>query len=427
MFGSSRLIALWLIAAAVGPAQELQTYAARVERNLKQNIIPFWVPRSIDTRHGGYLVGFAEDGEPSGKTDKMIVTQARMLWFFSRLAREGYDSPKMLTAADTGWRFLQEKMLDKKNGGYYWEVDVTGDRHLMPDKHLYGQSFALYGLSEYAMASKKSEVLRAADALFEVLERKAHDPTYGGYQESFGEDWTLLTSGESYMGPVRYKLMNTHLHLLESVTAYYRASHSPLALQRLLELIQIESNAVVRKNVMGCTDKYERNWTPDVSGNYARVSYGHDLENIWLLIDASNAAQLSPYPLLDLFKAIFANAQEYGFDDRDGGFFESGAFRSKADGTDKVWWVQAEACVSALYMYRLTQNTMYLKVFAKTYDFVDKSQTDWSHGEWWATVRNCRKIGEKGQIWKAAYHNGRAMLECFALLKELEKQTGNAR
>ncbi len=406
--------------AAQGP--QAQAYAAKVERNLQQNIIPFWLSRCVDKKNGGYLIDFDEQGNPSGKTDKMIVTQARMLWFFSRMAREGYQPEKMLSAADVGFRFLRDKMLDKKNGGFYWEVDVTGDHHLLPDKHLYGQSFGLYGLSEYALATKKPEALALATAVFQTLETKAHDQQYGGYMESFSEDWTPLRTGSSYMGPVEYKLMNTHLHLLESVTAYYRASRSPLALQRLMELIQIESNAVVRKGISGCTDKYRRNWEPDISNGYARISYGHDLENIWLLIDACKAANLSPYPLLDLFRAVFANAQKYGFDQQQGGFFESGPFLQAADKTDKVWWVEAEACVSALYMYRLTRDSMYWDVFAKSYDFVDQHQTDWKNGEWWETVRNGKGIGAKAQIWKAGYHNGRAMLECLAILRELPPQ-----
>ncbi len=411
--------ALVLLVSRPAPAQQAGGYVAKLQHNLEGNIIPFWLSRCVDERHGGYLIDFDEHGKPSGKTDKMIVTQARMLWFFSRLAREGYQPEKTLNAADTGFRFLRDKMLDKKNGGFFWDVDVTGDRHLLPNKHLYGQSFGLYALSEYAIATKKPEALELATAVFQTLELKAHDRQYGGYLESFSEDWTLLRTGNSYMGPVEYKLMNTHLHLLESVTAYYRASRSPLALQRLVELIQIESNAVVRKGLSGCTDKYRRNWEPDISDGYARISYGHDLENIWLLVDACKAANLSPYPLLDLFRATFANAQKYGFDRQNGGFFESGPFLQEADKTDKVWWVEAEACVSALYMYRLTHDPMYWNVFAKTYDFIDQYQTDWTNGDWWETVRDGKGIGAKAHIWKAAYHNGRAMLECLAILREL--------
>ena len=120
--------------------------------------------------------------------------------------------------------------------------------------------------------------------------------------------------------------MNTHLHLLEAMTTFYRASKLPLARERLLELIAIQSNAVVRKGLGACTDKYKRNWEPVLTGNYARVSYGHDLENIWLLNDACDAAGISNYPLLDLYRALFDYALKYGYDEDQGGFFYYCAF-----------------------------------------------------------------------------------------------------
>ena len=249
------------------PAAE---YAAKVKRNLDTNIVPFWTSRCLDRQNGGYIINFDETGKSNGKTEKMIVTQARMVWLFSHLAREGRNPAAMLENAALGYRFLRDKMWDKANGGFYWEVDATGTKHLLADKNLYGQSFALYGLSEYAMASKSPDALQLATRLFDVLEAKSHDARYGGYRESFGERWNLLTSGESYMGPVEFKLMNTHLHLLESMTAYYRASHSSKAYTRLMELISIESNAVIRKPLSGCTDKYKCNWQPILDEQYLR-------------------------------------------------------------------------------------------------------------------------------------------------------------
>ena len=47
-----------------------------------------------------------------------------------------------------GYRFLKEKMWDAKNGGFYWEVDASGNQKLKSRKHLYGQAFGLYALSE---------------------------------------------------------------------------------------------------------------------------------------------------------------------------------------------------------------------------------------------------------------------------------------
>jgi mannobiose 2-epimerase len=409
------LLATQLWAATPPPA----SFVGEMERAVKENLVPFWYPRSLDRTNGGYLINFKMDGSPNGRTNKMIVTQARNVWLFSRLARSGYAPKKeMLEAADLGYRFLRERMWDKKNGGFYWETDATGTKVLNPVKHLYGQSFALYGLSEYAIASGRKDVLEFATRVFDLMEAKAHDREFGGYLETFNADWTPYkdTKGAP-MGDPSFKLMNTHLHLMEAVSTFYRASKSPTARERLVELVDIQSNAVVRKPLTACTDKYDRKWTPLLQGEFSRVSYGHDIENVWLLMDAKDALGGSSWPLMDLFRDLFAYSLKYGYDEQ-GGFFDSGPFNQPADRRTKVWWVEAEAMVSALRMYRMTGESKYLDVFNKTWAWNRDHQIDWKQGEWFASVSPDGKVsGEKGQAWKAGYHNGRALLECLEILK----------
>lgn len=424
--GSLLTLTIVLTMTAVVSAQSLddlsRTYTPKLEKILTENIASFWYTKSLDRENGGYIINFGPQGEPKGPGTKMIVTQARTVWLFSRLARAGYRRNECLQAADHGYRFLKEKMWDPKNGGFYWEVDATGTKILKGKKHLYGQSFALYALSEYALASGRKDVLNDAIKFFNLLEAKSHDKTYGGYVEFFNEDWTTPAPGEPvYMGggDSTLKLMNTHLHLLEAMTTFYRVSKLPLAKERLIELIGIESSSVVRKQLGACTDKYDRNWAPRLEGDYARVSYGHDLENIWLLIDACKAAGISEYPYLDLYRTLFEYSLKYGYDAEKGGFFYYGAFNQPASNLEKSWWVQSEALVSALYMYRLTQDPKYLKVFTQTFEFVDKYQIDWKNGEWHDTVLPDGSVrGNKAQPWKAGYHNGRAMIECLMLLNQ---------
>ena len=409
-------------ATAVGSteAEMAGRYIPRLEKILTENIAPFWYEKSLDRDRGGYIVSFDSQGRLKEPVTKMIVTQARTLWLFSRLARAGYRRKEHLDAAELGYEFLTEKMWDRANGGFYWEVDVTGDRQLKPRKHLYGQSFGLYALSEYYLASGKKEALDFAVRFFNLLEAKAHDKTCGGYVEFFNPDWTAPPAGEStYLGdPVGFKLMNTHLHLLEALTTFYRASKLPLARERLLELIHIQSNTVVRKDLGGCTDKYERDWTPRLDGNYARVSYGHDIENIWLLMDACDAAGVSNYPFRDLYETLFDYSLKYGYDRDKGGFYYTGPFNEPADNRDKSWWVQAEVIVSALHMYRHTKDPKYLSVFEKTFELIDTKLVDRAHGEWHAGIAPTgQPYGDKANPWKGGYHNGRAMIECIRILK----------
>ncbi|MBI4891075.1 MAG: AGE family epimerase/isomerase [Acidobacteria bacterium] len=423
-----RVLGLVLLSAAPLFAQAPLPSAIvpEMEKVLNGNIVAFWYPKTIDAKYGGYTLNHGPNGEWKGDAPKMIVTQARMVWLFARLARAGHgDRARMLQAADHGYRFLMDKMWDPVHGGFYWGVDATGGKPERPKKNLYGQSFALYALSEFAMASGRRDVLDRATGLFRLLEQKSHDSLYGGYREQFNADWTPTPPGEiGSMGVAGdVKLMNTHLHLLEALTTFYRASKLPLARERLLELITIESNTVFRKDVGSCSDQYKLDWTPILQGAGARSSYGHDLENIWLLVDAASAAGVPVAPYLDLFRHNFAYSMKYGWDSQAGGFWYWGPFGAPAAGLTKSWWVQAEALVSALTMYQLTSDPQYWEVFLKTWEFVKRYQVDWQSGEWWSEVdANLKPSGGKANEWKAGYHNGRAMLECIALLKGMKSK-----
>ncbi|MDI6451391.1 AGE family epimerase/isomerase [Anaerobaca lacustris] len=423
-----------LVLAVLSPAGPLRAaddgaaladkYLPRLEKILMENIAPFWFDKSLDRKHGGYIINFGPQGQSKGPGTKMIVSQARTVWLFARLARAGYGRTENLEAAAHGYKFLIEKMWDAEHGGFYWEVDAAGERQLKPRKHLYGQAFALYAMSEYYLASGRMDVLNFATKFFHLLEEKAHDKVHGGYLESFEPDWTPTPAEEnSYMGaPAGLKLMNTHLHLMEAMTTFYQASLLRVARERLIELINIESNAVVRKTLGACTDKYDRDWTARLDGNFARVSYGHDIENVWLLMEACDAVGLSNGPFMDLYETLWAYSLKYGYDETNGGFYYTGDFNRPADDREKSWWVQAEAIVSALRMYRATNDAKYLAVFEKTFAFIENEMVDWEHGEWHSSVTpDGRARGDKANPWKAGYHNGRAMIECIEALRDRPK------
>ncbi|MGC9326130.1 MAG: AGE family epimerase/isomerase, partial [Candidatus Hinthialibacter sp.] len=312
-----------------------------LNRILYQNILSFWHPHTVDREQRVYQLNHDIQGKYKGDSNKQLVVQARCVWFYSQLFRRGFGAQEHLDAARIGFEFLRDHLWDHQYGGFYWEVDAAGESATMPGKHLYGQSFGLYALSEYYLASGDKEALALARQLFRILEYYAYDPKYGGYIESFRREWTPPPAEErSYMSaPHKLKLMNTHLHLMEAFTTYYNTCKDPTARERLLELIRIQSNSVLRKNVGACTDRYERDWTPLRGPDYDRVSYGHDLENIWLLMDACRAVGAPDGPLMDLFKTLFAYSLQYGFDAEQGGVYNSGPFNGMADQRGKDWWV----------------------------------------------------------------------------------------
>ena len=73
----------------------------RIEQNLRENVVPFWFPRCVDTVNGGYTVHYGPKGEPLGGGVKMIVTQSRQLWLASALLRSRYAIPACATRPTT--------------------------------------------------------------------------------------------------------------------------------------------------------------------------------------------------------------------------------------------------------------------------------------------------------------------------------------
>jgi mannobiose 2-epimerase len=395
----------------------------RLERILLNNILPFWMEQSIDREHGGYRLNHSRDGVWGGPVPKALVVQARMLWFFSRIARSGFGGHSHLEAARHGFRFLDERMWDPEHGGYFWEVSSPGNVATKPDKHLYAQAFALFALSEYAIASGEEDPLHRASKLFELLDDRAHDPDCGGYFEWHSRDWRRPP--EALYGllgvPGSVKLMNTHLHLLEGIDRYAALSGNVRARERLEELIDILTRRTFRLEFGAFTDRFTRTWEPVRTPVSERVSYGHDLELIWLVAHACRTLGRAETEQIELFRTVAAVSLRHGFDTRNGGFFTSGPAGAPADRREKSWWVQSESLVACLKMHVWTGDASYAEAFKRTLEWIERRQVDWEHGEWHETVHTSDgPTGMKAGPWKSAYHNGRAMLECIELLGQLD-------
>lgn len=396
------------------------------EHVLRDNIIDFWTPRCLDREHGGFLVDFDSDGRYVERDRKGLVAQSRMLWFLSSVLASGVETPvsprsALEAAAASGYEFLRSKLYDAENGGFYWEVNRSGSRVTRECKDAYGQAFALFALSQYALSTGDHSARALTEELFGVIDERLHDNEHGGYLEFADSKWRPAPAGSArYTGPYRPrdKTTNTHLHLLEAVTSYYRLAPSPLARQRLVELIEIQTKTVMRSGFASAYDSFERNWRPSDIERNALVSYGHELENIHLVIDACRAADMPSRPFHEIFRTTLQHALDNGFDWRRGGFYLYGEEGRPAHRREKLWWVQAEALLCMLHAHSDLEQPQALDVFVRTWKFVDRELIDRNKGEWFDQVRpDGTVVRQKGHEWKAAYHTGRCALRCAEILR----------
>jgi mannose/cellobiose epimerase-like protein (N-acyl-D-glucosamine 2-epimerase family) len=404
---------------AVGSMAEAR---AAIERILTENIVPFWFARLRDPDGNGYRLNHDPQGAWKGPAPKRLVKQARVLWFLSRLKQSGFAPPECDGLAAAGFAFLRERLWDDAHGGFYWELDDRGSAPTMPDKHIYGHAHALYGVSQYALATGDPAARAFADAIFALLEERFHDFEYDGYHEFFRRDWTPYAAKDyGYLGaPSPLKLLNSHMHMMEAVAVYDELSGGPLARQRLIELIDIVGRRAIREPYGALTDQFNRDWTPLRGPAHDRVSYGHDAEAVHLLSAARARAGLPATEALATQRRLFDQAWLFGHDRRHGGVYAAGALGQAADDLRKLWWAQAEAMRAALELYRLTGEEAYATAFYGTLDWIMRRQIDWEHGDWHAEIGpDGKPSGDKAGIWKGPYHNGRAMIEAMAVLEAM--------
>ncbi len=394
-----------------------------MRRILVDNVRSFWL-RGTCGPDGDHGLHCDQYGRWSARGRRRLVVHARALWFLARLIEHGDQAAEVTAAARRSFLLLAERFWDMRHGGFYWELNESAARPTMPDKHAYGQAQALYALSQYALATGCSRATDLARRTFELLEDRFHDTDQNGYLEQLRVDWTRTAPGrlDYLQTPSGLKTANTHLHLLEALTVYLRLSRDELAQRRLDELARIVGKLALHPVHATLVDRHERHWGPVVKGCPQVASYGHDLEIIHLLSAADRELGFPEGHRLDLYRRIFDHARRYGEDEALGGLWSSGPPGQTATDRRKIWWVQAEALLGMLELYRLTGEGEVIEAFLRTLSWVQQWQVDWSQGEWHAEVRGGRAYGPKAGSWKGPYHNGRALIEGIEILDQLIEQ-----
>ena len=392
------------------PTVDLSSRAAEVAQRLRTTVLPYWFDTARDQEFGGFWL----DDPPGGQREKMIVTQARMIWTFARVHRCEFSDERRnyLQAARDGYRFLVDRFEDRQYGGYYWTTDRQG-RPTNERKMLYGQAFVVYAFVELSRAAQWAEPLDRALNLFRTIQARAHDAQYGGWTEHFERDWTPLPLRSPHGVPevAGLKSANTHLHLMEAWTELYLATRDEQVRHALEESLRINRTYFYPAAPgRSCFHRWP-NWSAVEDPRSRGLSYGHNVEFAWLMLEAERALNR---PLSwDHFTAHLEHAWRWGWDPNHGGLCHRGENDSPATDRKKVWWVQAEwiAALSEAWRYRPgpeLEQRLHLAL-----DFVDRVLADPRDGVWWDSAEPDGRIARKSKAhnWKANYHDVRALLK----------------
>ncbi len=413
--------------ATLPSAAELERLRGELDRALKQQLLPFWYPRSVSS-HGGFSQTITADGTVHDDGTRFLVFQARMTWVAAEVARR-YPGlrAEYLKYTRHGLDFLRQKLWDDRLGGFYFELGADGKP--MAEKHSYGIAFGIYACAAGARATGDAKDVAFAVQAFEWLDDHAHDSAHGGYYEALTRAGVPLLkaakAGQKDGIGTEYgrKSMNAHIHVLEALSELYRVAPSERLRSRLMEVFLIVRDKVAAPD--GHFHVYlEPDYRPITTG--AKDSYGHNIEGAFLLLEAAAVLGM-PHDAATskVATALADHALSHGWDSEHHGLYNEGEAGGHASDLQKVWWVQAESLNGLLAVHAASPrpDPRYFEAFRQQWAFVKEHVIDSERGEWRGYLQADGKSADPKQDlatkWKAAYHSGRSLMYGAELLAQL--------
>lgn len=381
----------------------------KIELKLElQSILSYWMENTVDQKRGGFIGQIDYNNNTNEEAEKGSVLNARLLWTFSAAYKISHNR-EHLDTAKRAFEYISIYFHDVEFGGIFWSINPDGTPKDTKNQ-IYALAFVIYGLSEYFSVTRDKKALEMAIDLYKKIQKYSYDSLNGGYLEAFTRDWQPIEDLRlSEKDANEKKTMNTHLHIIEGYANLYKVWKNESLRKVIIELLETIEKYFINTETGHLRLFFDENWVEkkDV------VSYGHDIEAAWLLLQCAKISEDST--LISRFKkhAIqIADATKEGID-TDGGLWYEYDPETQELMAEKHWWPQAELMIGYFTAWQLSGKQEYLDIVFKNWDFTQKYIIDKEKGEWfWGINSDYSKIKkDKAGFWKCPYHNSRACIE----------------
>jgi N-acylglucosamine 2-epimerase len=366
---------------------------------LEHTILPFWLERGIDRRHGGYHTCFDNRGRNRVSTDKFTWSQGRFVWMLahaSELADQGkltLDSAMLEGEARQGAQFLTDHAI-RQDATCHFRLTRTGEplADSGPARSVYADCFVIMGLAELARVTDETRWL---DIVAPVLDRTRAD-ILAGTAPTPPYD---VPPGYQAFGP-RMILLNTLLTVTtaEAELGCSEANDHRAWLSDALELV------MAHRLTDGTFAEMVGPHHPDDDSLVARHRVpGHAIEGLWVALEAMELLDVSTHrdAILDSAIALF----ELGWDpvfggllrytDSDGPSHPLGLDRGsdyedlvKKTWSTKLWWVHSEAAATSAIASARYGSASAADWFHKIWNYMLATFPGGDDGEEWIQIRD---------------------------------------
>lgn len=389
--------------------RDFKKLAEQYQRELLENVVPFWLNNSQDKEFGGYFTSLDREGKVFD-TDKFIWLQGREVWLFSMLYNQLEKKQEWLDAAIHGAEFLKKYGHD---GNLNWYFSLTREgKALVEPYNIFSYVFACMAFGQLSKATGNQEYADIALKTFDIIMSKKNTPK-GRWNKGFPGTRDL----KNFALPMI--LCNLALEIEHLLDADFLKETMETCIHEVMDVFYLPDLDLVVENL-----NVDGSLSDTFDGRL--LNPGHAIEAMWFIMDLGT--RLKRPELITKANDITIRMLEYSWDKQYGGIFyfmdRLGLPLQQLEWDQKLWWVHIETLISLLKGYELTGSSKSLEWFEKVHQYTWAHFKDTKYPEWFGYLNRQGEVllPLKGGKWKGCFHVPRGMFQCWQSLEAISKK-----
>jgi N-acylglucosamine 2-epimerase len=388
------------------PSQDFRALMRTYESELLEDVMPWWIENGIDRDHGGIFHALAQDGTVlSG--DKSMWSQGRALWTFSALYNRVGRRAEWLELAHHLFEFV---MKIGRTNDWVWPQTLNRDGTVkVSAQRIYGDGFAIMGLTEYARATGSEEAAEAALTTYDTVRKRMAVP---GTHLDIPENLVgaAKCQGISMIFSIVFHELGKLLDDAGILQAGYEHAVQILDDHRHPELGLLVEQTALDGSVLGSPQGHH-------------VNPGHAVESMWFLIHIFRERR--ERPRIDQAVECIRWHIEKAWDAEYGGMFTFLDLDGKPIRPDsgKAFWPHGEALYALLLAHEYCGEQWCLDWYDKMHEWTFAHFPDRRHGEWREKVQRDGSVPkhpkDRPPGMHTCFHLPRTLMMCIDVLERL--------
>ena len=381
---------------------ELAVLKEQYRSTLIGEVLPFWLPRALDTEYGGYMTSRDRDGSLVDD-DKSVWQQGRFAWMLATLHNTMEPNPEWLEASRSGIQFMRDHCFDT-DGRMFFHMTRDG-RPLRKRRYYFSECFATIALAAYAKGAGDEQSAEESRALFtKCIDYYEHPgqfaPKFTNVRpaKAIGAPMILLNVAQQMRETIGFDGVDDWIdRFIHEIRTYFVKPDIECVME------QVAPDGSIMDHFDGRT-----------------LNPGHAIECAWFILH--EAKHRGDKDLVDLGCQMLDWMWARGWDKEFGGLLYFTDVYGKPVQEYwhdmKFWWPHNEAVIATLLAWKLTGDPKFREMHRVVHNWSFEHFADSEHGEWYGYLHRdgTPSSRAKGTLWKGPFHLPRMLWYCHRLL-----------